>query len=81
MDATGKEATGLALEGKITKILYKKPQERSILEVFRNYEEAVIRSGVEILYSCDQKKLECVQRYAECLPGWPHGYARQLRPQ
>ena len=64
MDAEGKEATGLSLEGKITRILYTKPKERSILEVFRNYEAAVTSAGAEILYSCNQDNKECVERYA-----------------
>lgn len=64
MDETGKEATSLPLEGKITKIFYERPKERSILEIFRNYEQALERSGVEILYTCDQEKRECAQRYA-----------------
>jgi outer membrane protein OmpA-like peptidoglycan-associated protein len=64
MDETGKEPTGLALEGKVTKLFYTKPKERSILEVFRNYEKAVADSGAEILYTCDQEKYECVKAYA-----------------
>lgn len=64
MDEAGKEPKGLALEGKVTKILYTKPKERSILEVFRNYEDAVKQNGAEILYTCNQEKLECVTRYA-----------------
>ncbi|MEO1245002.1 MAG: OmpA family protein [Pseudomonadota bacterium] len=64
MDDTGQSATSLALEGKITKMLYNRPQERSILEVFRNYEMALQQAGAETLYSCDQGKRECVERYA-----------------
>ncbi|MEM7000659.1 MAG: OmpA family protein [Pseudomonadota bacterium] len=64
MDATGKEPTSLSLEGKITKILYTAPKNRSVLEVFRNYEAAVLAAGAEIIYTCDQKKKECVARYA-----------------
>ena len=64
MDESGKEPTGITLEGKITKIFYEKPKERSILEVFRNYESAVTSNGAEILYTCDQEKKECVERYA-----------------
>jgi len=64
MDETGKEPTGLALEGTITKILYTKPKDRSILEVFRNYEDALAEAGAEVLYTCNQDKLECVERYA-----------------
>ena len=64
MDEAGKTARTIDLEGKITKIFYTKPKERSILEVFRNYETAVAQAGAEILYTCNQEKKECVQRYA-----------------
>lgn len=64
MDESGKNPTGLSLEGKVTKIFYTKPKERSILEVFRNYEDAIEREGAEILYTCNQEKKECVKRYA-----------------
>ncbi len=64
MDESGKEPTGIALEGKVTRIFYTKPKERSVLEVFRNYENAVKQSGAEILYTCNQDKKECVERYA-----------------
>ena len=40
-DESGKEPTGLALEGRVTRLFYTKPKDRSILEVFRNYETAV----------------------------------------
>ena len=64
MDDSGKNPTGLALEGKVTKVFYNKPKDRSILEVFRNYETAVVQSGAEILYTCNQEEKECVERYA-----------------
>jgi len=64
MDASGKEPTTLALEGKVTKMIYRVPAGRSTLEVFRNYENAIAQVGAEILYSCNQDKLECVARYA-----------------
>ena len=64
MDESGKEPTGLSLEGKVTKIIYRKPRDRSILEVFRNYENAVTEAGAEVLYTCNQDKLECAARYA-----------------
>ena len=64
MDETGKTPTGLPLEGRITKILYMNPKQRSILEMFRNYEQAVTQAGAEILYTCNQKQKECVERYA-----------------
>jgi len=41
----------LPLEGKITRIRYSIPIQRSSLEVFRNYEAAFKKGGFEILYS------------------------------
>ncbi len=65
MDEAGKETTSLELEGKITRLFYTKPKERSILEVYRNYEAALDQAGAEILFTCDQKKNNgCVPRYA-----------------
>jgi len=43
------------LEGKITKITYYLPDDRSTLEVFKNYETELINAGFEILYSCSNK--------------------------
>jgi flagellar motor protein MotB len=42
----------LHLEGKITRISYTYPQDRSPLEVYRNYESALKRAGFETVYSC-----------------------------
>jgi len=64
MDESGEEPTGIALQGKVTRILYKQPGERSILEVFRNYEMAITESGAEILFQCNQEESECAARYA-----------------
>lgn len=64
MDDTGKEPMSIDLEGKVTKLLYTTPKDRSILEVFRNYEAAVLQAGAEIIYSCDQGKYECARSYA-----------------
>lgn len=52
-----------SLEGKVTKILYKNPPERSILEIFKNYEQALKQKEVTILYQCDQAKMECKNTY------------------
>ena len=43
------------LEGRITKLLYVNPPERSSLEVFRNYENALKSAGFETIYSCKKK--------------------------
>tara|TARA_R110002096_G_scaffold101547_2_gene224531 strand:+ start:5658 stop:6569 length:912 start_codon:yes stop_codon:yes gene_type:complete len=64
MDESGKNTTSLSLEGRVTRILYTKPKDRSILEVYRNYEAAIKNAGATILYTCNQEKRECVERYA-----------------
>jgi OmpA-OmpF porin, OOP family len=40
------------LEGKVTAIFYRTPDERSILEVYRNYETALKAAGFQILFAC-----------------------------
>jgi OOP family OmpA-OmpF porin len=40
------------VEGRVTRILYVGPQERSPLEVVRNYELELKKSGFETLYTC-----------------------------
>ena len=40
------------LEGRITRILYLAPVERSTLEVFRNYETELKKGGFQVLFSC-----------------------------
>lgn len=42
------------VEGKYTRILYVLPEERSSLEVFRNYESALMKAGFVNLFSCSQ---------------------------
>lgn len=44
-------------EGRVTRILYKTPPERSALEVFRNYEKAMKDSGFQEIFACS--KDEC----------------------
>ncbi len=40
------------LEGKLTRILYLAPLERSTLEVFRNYEQELKKGGFQVLFTC-----------------------------
>ncbi|HSY27683.1 MAG TPA: DUF4892 domain-containing protein [Burkholderiaceae bacterium] len=42
----------LRLEGKITRISYIVPADRSPLDVYRNYESALKRAGFETIFSC-----------------------------
>jgi len=44
------------LEGKVAKISYYLPEDRSTLEVFRNYEDALKAAGFEILFTCANKE-------------------------
>lgn len=45
----------LDLEGKITRIAYLIPRERSTLEVARNYQAALEKAGLKILYACSKE--------------------------
>ncbi|HOW55314.1 MAG TPA: DUF4892 domain-containing protein [Syntrophorhabdaceae bacterium] len=49
------------LEGKYTRILYVLPEERSSLEVFRNYETALTKAGFTNLFNCSQD--ECGKQF------------------
>ncbi len=40
------------IEGKLTRILYLAPQNRSTLEVYKNYEIELKKAGFEVLFSC-----------------------------
>ena len=42
----------LALEGRYTRLAYNYPEERSSLEVMRNYEAALKQAGMTVLFSC-----------------------------
>lgn len=48
--------------GNLTRLVYESPKERSPLEVFTNYEEALKGAGFEILFECKDK--ECGPSYA-----------------
>lgn len=49
------------VEGKITRMVFKDPKDRSTLEKFRNYESALKQAGFTILYSCTGS-VDCVER-------------------
>lgn len=52
------------LEGKVTKILYTNPKERSELEIYRNYKQAIDKEGAEVIFECNQgRNLQCINRY------------------
>lgn len=56
------EFEGETLEGKVTRIVYQNPAERSTLEIFRNYQQALGKAGVTTLYTCAVD--ECGPAYA-----------------
>jgi len=45
------------LEGKVTRIQYGAPEDRSTLEIYRNYESALKRAGFEILFAGAKEEL------------------------
>lgn len=46
------EPTGEKLQGRITRIVYQNPKDRSTLEIFSNYESALKGAGAGIVFSC-----------------------------
>lgn len=53
----GKLTKSQKLEGKVTQITYSAPAERSILEIFRNYESAMKNAGFATLFSGKKNEL------------------------
>ncbi|MBL8324315.1 MAG: OmpA family protein [Rubrivivax sp.] len=51
----------LAIEGKLTRLSYENPRQRSYGEIFANYREALEKAGFAILFAC---------RDGQCGPGW-----------
>lgn len=45
------------LEGRVTRIQYDAPEDRSTLEIYRNYESALKRAGFEILFAGAREEL------------------------
>src|ERR1035438_5174721 len=48
----GKFDKSQRVEGKVTRIGYESPAHRSALEIYRNYESALLKSGFQVLWSC-----------------------------
>ncbi len=51
--ATGEQDTRV-IEGKITRITYLLPPDRSVLEAFRNYQSALAGAGFEPIHTCER---------------------------
>ena len=56
------DLVGEALKGKLTRIVYENPKGRSTLEIFANYEKALVRAGLTEIYTCEMEK--CGPAYA-----------------
>lgn len=87
---TGKtRASGtLTLEGALTRLTYEGPRDRSVLEVFRNYESTLRQAGFETLYSCDRaecgdirKDIESGERYMLLWGAGDHRYLAAKLPR
>lgn len=50
-------------EGKYTRIGYVYPKDRSGLEVFRNYQDAISKAGIKIIYSCEKESCGALNSY------------------
>lgn len=87
---TGKaRATGTrTLEGALTRLTYEGPRDRSVLEVFRNYEAVLRQAGFETLYSCSRaecgdirKEIESGERYMLLWGAGDHRYLAAKLPR
>ncbi len=45
----------ITVEGKVTAIIYRNPRKRSVLEIYKNYEQALQAAGFEFLFTCADK--------------------------
>ncbi len=63
----------LTVEGRVTKAVYVSPVEKSPLEVFRNYEQALIAAGFQKRFSCES---QCSPLYFAMRSG--DGYAKGM---
>lgn len=55
----------LTVEGRLARISYRTPGDRSVLEVFRNYEAALAEAGFEVLFSCEKAECGDIRRQVE----------------
>lgn len=67
------------LEGKITRIIYQSPKSNSVLEVFRNYEQALAQGGFEQLFKCELDA--CGTGFSGSYPPGSMGHVRGFTEQ
>lgn len=54
--------SGPTIEGKVSRFFYQSPRDRSMLEIYRNYEMAFRENGLEVLFECAED--DCGPGYA-----------------
>ncbi|MEO0229892.1 MAG: DUF4892 domain-containing protein [candidate division WOR-3 bacterium] len=62
-DADLNRAKKERLEGKVTKIQYLAPKDRSPLEVFKNYESALMKADFELIYSAKGAEIAGIRKF------------------
>jgi len=67
----GKLSKSQHLAGKVTRITYKAPEDRSTPEIYRNYELALKKADFEILFTCAKE---------DCGSKWPSHLYEDLNP-
>ena len=86
----GKPTETIHLEGKVFIAPYRNPDDRSVLEIYRNYQQELSKAGFQTLFSCnaaecggDSQAGVVPQFYGTQDPGWSNRYlaAKLVRPE
>lgn len=56
-------ANPVSIEGKVTRLFYLAPQGKSPLEVFRNYQQALLAAGFKTTWTCETEAQGCARAY------------------
>ncbi|MGM0481156.1 MAG: OmpA family protein [Pseudomonadota bacterium] len=67
------EVEEITVEGAVTRNVYKGPDGRSSLEIFRNYQMALTEAGFEILYKCIDDHFKCMDFAHFQIGGYKYG--------
>ncbi|TQM94071.1 OmpA family protein [Roseinatronobacter monicus] len=79
-DAEILQAVEIPLEGRVTWITYQAPENRSVLEILRNYQQALVADGFDLQFECVDRT-GCgswMSKYVRDMV-MPRSYQRQLR--
>ena len=72
----GKFVKSKKLQGKIVQVTYTIPSDRSVLEVYTNYEQALRQAGVQILFTLDKRQEPKWSRWADMFAAATHRVSR-----